>query len=74
LSDDTFGLLLPDTTTAGSSLAARVEELAGGVFGPIDITLQVRVGLARCPLDGVTADDLLEKARTRLDGKELVAP
>jgi diguanylate cyclase (GGDEF)-like protein len=73
LSDDTFALLLPDAAAAGPSVTARLQELAGEIYRPVDIALRIRVGLARCPVDGVTVDELMERVRARLDGKETVA-
>ena len=74
LSEDTFALLLPDAAELGPPLVGRLEETASEIFGPVASDIRIRVGLARCPMDGVTAADLMGREQARQNGKEIVAP
>jgi diguanylate cyclase (GGDEF)-like protein len=74
LSEDEFALLLPDTAAASSSIRERFEESAREIFQTIDIAVRIRVGLARCPTDGNTSHELLERARARMQGIDPMVP
>lgn len=64
--DDTFALLLPGNRAAEGDVVSRLREAVGGALGGVAPEDHVRVGLAHCPTDGTSSQDLLTHAQARL--------
>jgi GGDEF domain-containing protein len=61
-----FVLLFPELEEVADHLTDRLVQTVREVMSRIDLKVPVRVGLARCPLDGVSADELIAAAEQRL--------
>jgi diguanylate cyclase (GGDEF)-like protein len=64
---DEFSVLVPDSSIEGAELLARrIEEALATIAAADNVPVRASIGVAMCPQDGITPDDLLEKADLNL--------
>lgn len=63
---DEFALLLAAPSDSESGIAWRIADAVAELAGRLQVGITISVGVAHCPADGLSADELLAKADARM--------
>jgi diguanylate cyclase (GGDEF)-like protein len=63
---DEFALLLGGPSEKESGIAWRISNTVAAIAAQLRVGISISVGVAHCPIDGITAEDLVSKADARM--------
>lgn len=63
---DEFALLLGVPSDTESGIAWRISEAVAGIADQLGVGISISVGVAHCPVDGITSGELISRADLRM--------